>query len=351
MFKLTEYGGSFKSAKVQDIATFSSEQPWDINLIQGRNITFLHVQLMVAYSVPGGGAEPASPIEDGLAKLVQNIALNWGGGQGTPIEYADMQQGMLYAQHVANGSMRNDQPAIPTAGGDQEVGYVDMVILPSLNHNDIQDPRFAIPGEAPDVENIKLNGKWGSVQNLFGTPNDVVIDSAQVTVTNQSAWMFGAGGDIQNALGVDGSGNLWLPLYNKGTKDISQTTTSLGLDIALPTDVIIRRIFLVLKDSNDERSDDVLDDFALQTSANENLIGELDFSAFQRAKAGRLDISPYPGTLMLDMKEDVRDPSYAGNKKGLVLNKSDKLNFKFSANQTGRVDFLFDTIRKHKLFA
>lgn len=341
--------GTYKDAEVADFATYVANQPWDIDLIQARNISFLFGTLQVDYSTPALGVAPVGPVEDGLAKLVKNVILQWGGGAGQPIQFLDLRQCNFYGNHLMRGILRNNQPVCPVAGASQ-TGYVDFIITPSLNPLQPQDLHFCIPGEADHVSSLKVTGTWGSPTDLWGTVNDAVIDSATLRIYEQAGWVFSPNMQaMRNALGIDGQGYVPIPLYNPGTEAHVGAHTGLALDISLPTDLIIRRIFMVVENNLNVRDDDILTEFALRTSDNTNILGAIDFTVFQQTRSGRLDISPYTGCILIDCVRDIRDMGFAKSKNGLSLTKQDKLVFAYSTSATGRIHFLFDSVRRVKV--
>lgn len=347
-------GGAFRTGEVQSFSTYQANQPFQLDLVQGQNLTFLLCTLEVNYSVPSGATTPPStPVEDGVAKLVSALQLTYGGGAGTPVAFQGLQQANLYGNHIFGGYLRNDQPQALSAGSSA-TAYVDCVFFPSLNHNkDIQDGHYAIPGEADHVENIQVTGNWGNLSNMFGTPGEVQIDSAKFTVPIQSAWTFSPNmGQMKNALGVTGNGMIAMPNYNRGNYPWQASVSDVGLDLDLPTDKIIRRIFLIAKDSNGDRSDSIIDDFALRTSDGTDLLGRMSVDPFTRLRAERLDLSsPSKGCLYIDMVEDVRENQFASKNAGLLLKKQDKLAFRFGTTAPGSIDYLFDTVKMYNVFS
>lgn len=345
-------GGAFRTGEVQVFSTYQANQPFQLDLVQGQNLTFLFCTLEVNYSVPDAGTGPTGAIEDGIAKLISALQLTYGGGAGTPMAFQGLQQANLYGNHMYGGYLRNDQPTA-IAAGESATAYVDCIFYPSLNHKkDIQDAHYAIPGEADHVENIQIVGNWGNMSNMFDTPNDVTIDSARFSVPIQSAWTFSPNmGQMRNALGVAADGKMPMPNYNRGNYPWNASVSDVGLDLDLPTDKIIRRIFLIAKDSSGNRSDSIIEDFALRTSDGTDILGKMSFDPWVRLRAKRSKISPYKGCLLIDCVEDIREAQFASKNAGLLLEKQDKLAFRFGTNNPGSMDYLFDCVKMYNVFS
>lgn len=338
--------GKFKSSKVTTYATFTANQKDEIDLITARNITFIKGHLKVNCTT---ATSAPTAIEDGIAKLVRNIQLQYNGGAGVPIQALSLQQLALYSQHLTRGRTRNEQP--PTDTGETVNKYVDFVIVPSLNFDDPQDPRYCIPGEAPSINTMKIVFQWGNAANVWEGGSNATINSAELVIDEEAGWTFGPNiDDMKNALGVDAEGYVFMPLWLSKTEQWTGSYTGLGLGISLPTDVIIRRIFLVAKDSNGNRSDSVISEIAVRTSDNDDLYGTLDWSEAQRISAWRLDMSPVTGCLLINCVEDLRDPAYASKMAGLEVTKADKIYVRFSTTAAGSCDVLFDCVRRVKVF-
>ena len=344
-FRLTN--GKFRTSKVTNFASYSANQRFEVDLITARNITFLKGVLEVNYTTDGTNAPTA--IEDGIAKLAQNVAVEYNGGGGVPIQTLSLQQLNLYGQHLFHGRLSNDQP--PAATGQTGTAKVDFIIVPSLDVNDYQDPRYCIPGEAPSINTIKLTGQWGNEANVWVNGANATINSANIYVTEEAGWVFGPNiNDAKAALGVDPNGQVYMPLWLTGTEQISGAYSGLGLGIKLPTDVIVRRIFLIVKDANGNRSNDVVSEIAIRTSDNDDLFGVLDFPEAQEIKAYQLNMDPITGCLLIDCVNDIRDPGYANVSNGLEVKKADKLYVRFSTTAAGSIDFLFDCVKRVKVF-
>lgn len=338
--------GKFRTTKITSFASYTANQRFEVDLITSRNITFIKGTLALNYTT--ATAAPTA-IEDGVAKLVQNIALEYNGGAGQPIQALSLQQLVLYGQHLFNNKLRNDQP--PTATGETGTAYVDFIISPSLNPLDPQDPRYCIPGEAPSINTLKIVGQWGNEASVWQGGTNATINSATLTIDEEAGWTFGPNiDDLKAALGVDPEGKVYMPLWLTATEQFSGAYSGLGLGIKIPTDVIVRKIFMIVKDSNGNRSDSVVSEVAVRTSDNEDLFGPLDFNTAQRIKAAQLNIPILTGCLLIDCVDDLRDPNYAMRMAGLEVRKVDKLFVKYSTTAAGSIDFLFDCVRPVKVF-
>ena len=341
MYKLP---GKFRTSKITSTASYQENQPLNIDLITARDVTFLKGTLKMNSTI--GTASPTA-VEDGVAKLVQDISLYYN-GSNRPIRALSLQQLVLYGQHLLNGRLRNDQP--PTAAGTQD-NYVDFIISPSLDVVDPQNPAFCIPGEAPGVNNLKISGQWGNPANVWSGGTNGTINSATLTINEEAGWTLGPDQDVlRGALGVDPNGYVYMPLWLATSEAHTGAYTGLGLGIKFPTDVIVRRAFFIVKDANGNRSDSIVSEFAVRTSDNDDLFGALDFQTAQRVMAMRLDMDPITGCLLINCTEDIRDPGYANRKAGLEVNKADKLYFKYSTTAAGSIDVLWDCIKRAKVF-
>jgi len=340
-------GGKFKTTKVTTFATYTANQKAEIDLITARNITFIKGHLKMNYTTDNSNAPTA--IEDGVAKLVRNLQLQYNGGAGVPVQVLSLQQLVLYSKHLLNERMRNDQPSENT--GETGDSYVDFIISPSLNPKDPQDPRYCIPGEAPTINTMKISFQWGNEANVWDGGAYAQINSAELIIDEEAGWTFGP--DItamKNGLGVDPEGNVFMPLWLTRSEQWSGAYAGLGLAISFPTDVIVRKIFLIAKDNNGNRSDSVVSELAVRTSDNDDLFGVLDWVEAQRVSAWRLDMDPIKGCLLIDCVEDIRDPAYASKLAGIEVKKADKLYVRFSTQAAGSCDILFDCVRKVKVF-
>ncbi len=339
--------GKFKTTKVTTFATYTANQKAEIDLITARNITFIKGHLKVNYTTDNTSAPDA--IEDGVAKLVRNIQLQYNGGAGVPVQALSLQQLALYSKHLLNERIRNDQPPEDTnKTGD---AYVDFIISPSLNPRDPQDPRYCIPGEAPTINTMKIAFQWGNEANVWNGGANATINAAELIIDEEAGWTFGPNIDsMKNGLGVDPNGSVFMPLWLTRTEQWSGAYAGLGLAISFPTDVIIRKIFLIVKDNDGNRSDSVVSELAIRTSDNDDLFGVLDWTEAQRVSSWRLDMDPIKGCLLIDCVEDIRDPAYASKIAGLEVKKADKLYVRFSTQAAGSCDVLFDCVRKVKVF-
>ena len=343
-FKLP--GGKFRTSKITSTAGYVKNQQFDLDLITARNITFLKGTLAMNYTT--GSAAPTA-IEDGVAKLVQNLSLHYNGGSEKPIQVLSLQQLVLYGQHLMYNRLRNDQPPVATSATGNS--YVDFIISPSLDPMDPQDPAYCIPGEAPSINTMKVTGQWGNSANVWSGGTNGTINSATLSINEEAGWSFGPDVNAaKSALGVDPNGYVYMPLWLTSSEAFSGAYSGLGLGVKFPTDVIVRRIFLIVKDNSGDRSNSIVSEFSVRTSDNDDLFGPLDFESAQRVKAARLNISTLTGCLLIDCVEDVRDPGYASRLAGIEVKKADKLYLKYSTTNQGSIDLLFDCIRKLKVF-
>lgn len=338
--------GKFRTSKIDSFASYTQNQPFAIDLITSRDITFIKGTLAVNYTTDSSTAPTA--VEDGIAKLVQNLALIYNGAV-KPIQVLSLQQLNLYGQHLLNNKLRNDQP--PTGTGETGTAYVDFIITPSLNPKDPEDPKYNIPGEAPGVNNIKLIGQWGNEANVWSGGANGTITSATVTIDQEAGWYFGPNLDqAKQALGVDPNGYVYMPLYNTATQQFDGAYSGLGLGIQFPTDVIVRKVFMIVKDANGNKSNTIVSDLAIKTADNTDLFGPVDFVQAQLVKDARLGINPITGCLLIDCVDDLRDPGYAYSMAGLEVTKANKLYLKYSTTAAGSIDFLFDCVKKVQVF-
>jgi len=341
-YNLNKAGGSFKTSKVTSFANFVPNQQFEIPLITSRDITFIKGTLELDYTT--GTAAPTA-IQDGVAKLVNNLRLEYNGGAGVPIDTLGLQQLALYSQYLLNDRLWFDQP--PTATGANGKAYVEFIISPSLDPKDPTNPMFCIPGEAPSINTIKLTGVWGNAASVWVNGANATINNASLTIDVEAGWTFGAQLDqAKNALGVDSQGNVYMPIYLTGTSQFTGAYGGLGLSIKMPTDVIVRNIFLIVKDSNGNRSDEVVSELAVRTSDNNDLFGVVDWYPTKRLIDDMLDINGVPGCLLLSCDDDIRDPNFANKLTGLEVKKADKLFLRYSTTAAGSIDFLFDCVRK-----
>lgn len=333
----------FRITKVISTATYTENQPFSLKLIQGINITYLKLRLKMNYTTNDTSAPTA--IEDGVAKLVKNLRLQYDGGAKTPIRVINLQQLNLYSQHLRQGRLANDQP--PEATGETGTKYVDAVIVPSLS-TDKQDPRYCIPGEV--VSGVEIVGTWGNAADVWVDGANATINSATLEVTMEAGWSFGPEEEeLRRALAVDDQGNVYMPLWQTRSVQWNGAYDGLGFAIELPTDVIIRKIFIVAKDSNAKRSDSVISEVAVRAADNVDVYGVLDWTVAQKQKAEELEMNPVTGCLLIDCVEDIRDRRFAIAKAGLVTTKVGKLYLRFSTTAAGSADLLFDCIRKVKI--
>ena len=337
--------GKFRTSKIDSFASYTQNQPFAIDLVTSRDITFIKGTLTVNYTT---GTTAPTAIEDGISKLVQNIAITYNGAV-KPVQVLSLQQLNLYGQHLLFDKLRNDQP--DTTASASGTSYVDFIITPSLNPKDPEDPKYCIPGEAPGVNNIKLIGNWGNEANIWQGGTDGTITSATLTIDQEAGWYFGPNIDqSKSSLGVDPNGYIYMPLYNVATQQFDGAYSGLGLGIQFPTDVIVRKVFMIVKDATGDKSNTILSDIAIKTADNTDLFGPVDFTQAQLVKDARLGISPIIGCQIIDCVDDVRDPAYATSMAGLEVTKSNKLFMKYSTTNSGTIDFLFDCVKKVQVF-
>lgn len=338
-------GGDFIVSHVATVQSFTPSEAIQLDLISSRNITFLKGTLTMNYTT--SSAAPTA-VEDGVAKLVQNMRLVFSGGTASTFATTDLSQMVLYNQMLYGTNIVNDQP--PTATSTTGNVSVDFIMNPSLDVKDYENPKNLIPGQAPSVTQMQILGTWGTAANVWVGGTNGTINSAQLEVNEQDGWYFSNISKLKEELGVGPDGGVYIPLYLSELNRFTGAFTGLSLSIPIPKNVIVRNIFLIAKDSSEARSDSIVTDLAVKTAANQSLYGEVAFNTIQNVYSYRNNLPKITGCAVISALEDMRN-SYASNSDGMIVHRTDSaLEINFSTSAAGSLQVLFDCVQGTKLF-
>jgi len=319
-------GCKLDTSRVSEIATYSPNEPFRITLDRNKNHTLVRARLEVKYTP---GTSPAAA-EDGVAKLLKGVAIQINRGVKL-MEVIDGQQLVLYSRHLNRGRGANDQPG--TTGG---TAYVDMFFNIPADPVHPENPVVAIPGQNDDIVDVDLIGTWGNDSDL-GT--DYTVDSALLSVVEDRGWVCPSD-KVSEYFPI---ATRVMPNWYYGNYSFTGAVGNFGLGINLNSRVAIRNIFIIAKDDNGNRSDDVITEFALKRYDNINILGPVNFKDWQRYKAQELDMDPEKGCMLIDLRKDVATTAFT-TKQGLVLPRDGDVRLVFSTSGAGSVTYLFDAV-------
>ena len=315
-------------SRVDVVASFNANTPFSLSLLRSKNHTTIRGKLTVTYDT---GAS-VTPNEDGLAKLVKGIGLQVNLGPKL-CETVDLQQLVLYSQHLKRGRLKNDQPSTAT-GQTGLKGEVEFEFNLPLNREDPFDPTVSIPGQAPEISDIALVGTWGDSNDLG---SGYTVTSAQLSVVDDIGWVCTEEGFKENFP----PNERLMPNWYYGTQTFTGAVANLGQVLDLRPNVVIRAIFLIVKDDTGNRSDDVVSEFALKLYDNSYILGPMSFKDYQARMADDLDMDPLTGCIFIDCtKFDKQFCTPAG----IQINKFGDIQLVYSTEGPGSVEWLFDAV-------
>jgi len=331
-------GCKLNQQKVNVTKTFTANNPIDIELISGQNITLVRGKLNAVYDT----GTSVTPNEDGLAKLVKGLKLQVNKGSSY-METISLQQLVLYNQHLVRGRLTNDQPS-GTASQTGVTGSVEFFFSPSLDPSNPTNPKYAIPGQYPSISSIDVVGTWGTDSDL-GT-GYTVSGSTSLQIVEQDGWVcdsavFSQRFPLSNGVAA-------LPNWQYGSHPITSAVGNLGEQLVLPQGALIRNIFLVIKDSSGNRSNSVVSEMAIKKSDGTNIWGPFDFTTAQKSKADDLDIQPITGCYLFELGKDVVGSSVS-KEGGILLKKYADASLQFTTTATGSIEYIFDTLIPRKI--
>ena len=312
-------------ARVSTVATYSANEPFQIPLLRTKNHTVVRGKLTVNYT-----ASSATVKEDGLAKLVKGLALQVNLGPKL-CEVQDLSQLVLYNQHLNRGRLTHNQPD-DTDGS--HTGYVEFEFNLPLNREDPYDASVCIPAQAAEISDIHLVGTWGTASDIG---SGITVDSAQIEITESYGWMcteegFRANFPPEQRL---------MPNWYFGVQTFTGAVANFGQTLNLRPNVVIRNIFLVIKDSNGNRSNSVVSEFAIKLYDNTYVFGPFDFTDYQARMADSLDMDPITGCILIDCTQF--DKEFC-TPVGIQLEKTGDMWIEYTTTAAGSVTWLFDAV-------
>jgi len=338
-------GGDFIVSRVSAVQSYTPLGPIQLDLISSRNITFIKGTLSVNYTT--ASAAPTA-VEDGIAKLVQNMRLVFSGGTASTFAVTDLSQMTLYNQMLYGSNIVNDQP--PIAVSTTGTVSVDFIMNPSLDIKDYENPKNLIPGQSPSISQMQILGTWGTAANAWVGGTNATINSAQISIDEQNGWYFTNVKQLKDELGVGPDGGVYIPLYLSDTQTFTGANTGLSLSMPIPKDNVIRNIFLIAKDSSGNRSDSIITNLAIKTAANQSLYGELAFDSIQNIYSYRNNLPKVTGCAVISALDDMRN-GYASNSVGLIVHRTESaLEINFSTSAAGSLQIMYDCVEGKKLF-
>ncbi len=338
-------GGDFIVSRVAAVQSYTPLGPIQLDLISSRNITFIKGTLSMNYTT--ASAAPTA-VQDGLAKLVQNMRLVFSGGTASTFAVTDLSQLTLYNQMLYGPNIINDQP--PTAVSTTGTASVDFIMNPSLDVKDYENPKNLIPGQSPTISQMQILGTWGTASNVWVGATNATINSAQIEINEQDGWYFKDVAQLKSELGVGPDGGAYIPLYLGDLSTFTGANTGLSLSMPIPKNNVVRNIFLVAKDSNGERNDSIITNLAIKTAANQSLYGEVAFNSIQNIYSYRNNLPKVTGCAIISALDDMRN-SYASNSVGLVVHRTESaLEINFSTSAAGSLQVMYDCVEGKKLF-
>jgi len=310
-------------ARVDSVATFAANTPFQIPLLRTKNHTVIRGKLTVTYT-----AESATAAEDGIAKLVKGLALQINLGPKI-CEVQDLSQLVHYAQHLNRGRLTHDQP--DTSGGTSVVEFE--FNLP-LNPENPFDPTVCIPGQAPEISDIHLVGTWGDNSDLG---SGFTVTSAQLEIVDDIGWICTEDGFRANFPPEE----RLMPNWYYGVQTFTGAVSNFGQVLDLRPNVVIRNIFLIAKGSDGKRSDSVITEFALKLYDNSYILGPLSWDDYQSRMAKALDMTPITGCVMIDCtKFDKQFCTPAG----IQIDRIGDIQLVYSTSGAGSLTWLLDAV-------
>jgi len=313
-------------ARIDTFQTYTANSPFQIELLRTKNHTTIRGKLSVTYTTSTG----ASANEDGLAKLVKGAALQINLGPKL-CEVLDLQQLVLYNQHLKRGRLTNDQPS--TSAG-QHTGYVEFEFNLPLNNIDPFDATVSVPGQAPEISDIHVVGTWGTASDL-GT--GFTVDSARIEVVDDIGWICTEEGFRSNFPPEE----RLMPNWYYGQQTFTGAVANFGQVLNLRPNVVIRNIFLIVKDSNGDRSDSIVSEFALKLYDNTYVTGPFDWDDYQSRMAQELDMSAITGCILIDCTKFNKEFC---TEAGIQIEKTGDIQLVYSTTAAGSVTWLFDAV-------
>ena len=319
-------GCKLDSSRISETESYSANNPWRITLNRNKNHTMIRARATIGYTTASG----ASTVEDGLAKLLTGIAVQINRGVKL-MEVVDGQQLVLYNQHLNRGRGTNDQPNTSVGA---HTGYVDFFFNVPLDMQNPENPVVAIPGQNDDLVDVDLVGTWGS-----SIGSNYTITSGSIEVVEDKGWVC----PTEKVNEYYPIATRVMPNWYYGTYQFTGAVGNFGLSIDLNSRVAIRNIFLIVKDSGGDRSDSIVTEFSLRRYDNVDILGPVDWDAYQRGKADQLDMSALTGCTLIDLRQDVATTAFS-TPQGLVLPRDGDVQLIFSTSGAGSITYLFDAV-------
>lgn len=331
-------GCILKQQEVNTVRTFAANNPIDIELISGQNITNVRGQLNAVYDT----AATVTANEDGLAKLVKGIKLQINKGSSY-METISLQQLVLYNEHLTRDRLSNDQPSA-TISQTGVTGTVEFIFNSSLTPANPTNPKFAIPAQYPAITSINVAGTWGTNTDL-GT-GYTVDPSTSIQIVEQDGWV--CDGTVMAERFPLTAGIAAQTNWQYGTQPISAAVGNLGEAMVLPQGALIRNIFLIVKDVNGDRSDTVVSNMSIKMSDGTNIWGPFAFLPAQKKMANDLNMNPLKGCFLFQLDKDVVG-SPVSKENGIILPKYADVSLQFTTTAVGSIEYIFDTLIPRKL--
>ena len=326
-------GCNLDSRKVEQVATYTANASDYIELPTNKNVTFMRGKLTVNYDT----ATTLSATEDGLAKLVSGptILVN------QSIRYCEcpsLQMAALYSRWLNRGRGDNDQPST-TAGQSGVTGEVEFFYLLSLNPMAKEDPHVAIPCQHEEINSLRFSFSWGNNSTL-GT-GYTVNATTKLEITDITGWICD-----RDHLEFHFPKDRYLrPNWVTHIESFTGAKTNYSLEVKLPTRQTIRTIFIIVKDSNGNRSNSIVTGLRLKLYNNVDAWGPYDWDEIQRQMADFYDIStPDTGTLLIDCRRLQNVTGDFFTDEGIEIEKDSDLVLGFTTSAAGSVEILFDNI-------
>lgn len=216
---------------------FEANTPKELDLPTDGFIT--HIDLKMKLNVTTDATSGGTPNEDALARILKRVEVY----SGEKWFYACRDGRFIkYNNFYEYGDVSED--ALPTAAGvTQDVLALYRIHL-GLEYSDNFDPTVVIPAE--ELNDLKMSVLWGAASDLG---SGYTINSGEIEVILYRLLL--ESGEKPEDIFIEGYVE---PRSNVIDAPIDDVVSDLGFQKNLPIGNVIRRIWLLIVDSNDNKS-------------------------------------------------------------------------------------------------
>lgn len=233
----------------------------------------LLVHLNVSTGTSGG-----TPAADAPFNILKNIQIVKGGKY--PIQATGW---LLYVKNYYEYHDKIQADSLPTAASTTKDVYFELVIHPGFYPEKRDDLSIGIDASG---ETTYLQVLWGAASDLG---SGYTINSGDITVT---LWH------------VPGARPRFVPAWSISKKSIDQSYSDLGLYIDLPSQKMIHKAILDIRDTRGDRSDSVVTEIGIvKTVPQKTELLRLSYDAEKNDDRRRYQVVPLTGEVIVDAEE------------------------------------------------